>query len=119
MKRDMDLVRKLIFALEDSNHGFAPHVEVEGYTEERIGYHYYIMLQAGLIKGSDMTSMGCPSPQAMPTSLTWAGHEFADAARSDTIWEKAKKTIKEKVGSASVGLVTEYLAKLGKEALGM
>ncbi|MBL8800175.1 MAG: DUF2513 domain-containing protein [Planctomycetia bacterium] len=116
----MDLVRKLVFAIEEYPNGFAPDkLEVEGYTEEQIGYHLSLMLEAGLINGSDITHMGCTSPQAMASSLTWAGHEFADAARSDTLWNQAKKTVKEKVGSVSIAILTEYLQTLAKSALGI
>jgi hypothetical protein len=120
MKRDMDLVRTIVFAIEEHPDGFAPaKLEVDGYTEEQIGYNLWLMLGADLINGSDITDMSCSSPQAMASSLTWAGHEFADAARSDTLWNQAKKTVKEKVGSVSIGILTEYLQTLAKSALGM
>ncbi|MBX7106557.1 MAG: DUF2513 domain-containing protein [Gemmataceae bacterium] len=120
MKRDMDLVRHLVFAIEEQPDGFAPDkLEVDGYSDEQIGYHLSLMLEAGLINGSDITHMGCSSPQAMASSLTWAGHEFADAARSDTLWNQAKKTITEKVGSVSIALLTQYLQSLAKAAIGM
>ena len=48
MKRDMNLVRKIILALEDSPAGFAPKdFEVDGHNKEEIGYHIYIMMEAG------------------------------------------------------------------------
>ena len=47
------------------------------------------------------------------------GHDFADAARSDTIWKKAMKDIKEKIGGASIELITGYLKQEGMKALGM
>lgn len=120
MKRDMDLVRKLVFAIEDHPHGFAPSdIEIDGYTEEQIGYHLFIMMEAGLINGADVSHTGCRSPQALASSLTWAGHEFADAARSESFWNKAKKTIQEKVGSITIGLLTEYLQQMARDALGM
>ena len=120
MKRDMDLVRKLIFAIEEHPEGFAPPtIEIEGYSGEEIGYHLSLMLEAGLIDGSDVSNFNCRSPQAIASSLTWKGHEFADAARNDTMWNKAKKTIQEKVGTVSIALLTEYLQNLARGALGL
>lgn len=120
MKRDMDLVRKLVFAIEEHPSGFAPdEINIQGYSSEQIGYHLHLMLEAGLIEGSDVTCMDSASPEAMVSSLTWAGHEFADAARSDTLWNQAKAAVKEKVGSASIALLTQYLQSLAKTALGM
>ncbi len=120
MKRDMDLVRKLVFAIEDNPEGFASDtLGIDGFTEEQIGYHLSIMLDAGLINGSEVAELDSSSPQAMASSLTWAGHDFAEAARSEALWNQAKKTIKEKVGSVSIELLKEYLQSLAKSALGM
>lgn len=119
MKRDMDLVRHIVFALEDHEHGFAPQLKLEGYTEEQIGYHVHLMIQAGLVEGCDTTCLGNDSPSAEATSLTWAGHEFADAARSDTVWNKTKLVIKDKVGSVGIGLLIEVLKQQAKLALGL
>jgi hypothetical protein len=88
MKRDMELIRKLVLKLEDAPTGYAPddfNVDSE-YTPEQIGYHSYLMIQAGLATGSDVTTIGSAGPIGMVTSLTWAGHEFADAARDEKRW---------------------------------
>ncbi len=120
MKRDMDLVRKLVFAIEDHPSGFAPdELKTEGYSSDQVGYHLYLMLEAELIKGGEITRQGSTSPEAVVSSLTWAGHEFADAARSDSLWNQAKATMKEKAGSVSFAMFTQYLQSLAKTALGM
>jgi hypothetical protein len=119
MKRDMDLVRKIAFFLEDQPHGHASKVVVEGYSEEEIGYHAYLMLEAGLVRGCNTSHMRSPSPCAIATGLTWQGHEFVDLARSESVWGKAKKHIKEKVGSATVGILLDVLKQQAKEALGL
>lgn len=120
MQRDMNLVRHLILAIEASPSGFAPrNLKVDGYTHEEIGYHLHIMLQAGLIQGADVTSHGAKSPEAIATSLTWAGHEFADAARNNELWAKAMEQTKEKVGSATIELILKLLAHLTSSALGL
>jgi hypothetical protein len=119
LKRDMDLVRKIVLAIEDHPHGYAPdRLDVEGYTQGQIGYHLYLMVQAGLIEGVESSNLESDSPGAKATCLTWAGHEFAAAARSEGIWAQAKKGIKEKIGSASMTVITQYLQSLAKSALG-
>ena len=40
--------------------------------------------------------------------LTWAGHEFLEASRDDTRWEKAKEEVTGKVG----GMVFEILKQV-------
>ena len=92
MKRDVDLVRKILLACADHEHGYAPRgLAIEGYSEEQIGYHVYLMMQAGLVEGDDVTHSGCRSPQAVLTSVTWAGHDFLEASRDEGRWTKAKK----------------------------
>lgn len=120
MKRDMDLVRKIVFALENHPHGFSPdELTFEGYSQEQVGYHVYLMIQADLIEGEDASTREFESPQGFASSLTWQGHEFADAARSDTIWNKAKAQVKDKVGTAGLGLLIEVLKHQAKQALGI
>ena len=63
MKRDMDLVRKIVFALEEHEHGHAPHpFLIEGYTDEQVGYHTHLMKEAGLILAANVTTMESTSP---------------------------------------------------------
>jgi hypothetical protein len=92
MKRDMDLVRKILLACADHEHGYAPgNLAIKGYSEEQIGHHVYLMMQAGLVKGGDVTGAEDPSPQAVLGSVTWAGHEFLEASRDEGRWSKAKQ----------------------------
>jgi len=120
MKRDMELIRKLVLALEASPTGYAPkNLEIEGYTDEQIGYHAHLMIDAGLATGSDTTHMGSSSPEAMLRSLTWVGHEFAEAARDESRWKKAMVIVQEKGGSITLSLLTQLLTTLMKGALGL
>jgi hypothetical protein len=119
MKRDMDLIRKIVFAIEElPHHHLAEPIKIDGYDDEFVGFQWYLMMEAGLIKGFDATGRGT-SPQAIPFWLTWAGYEFADSARNDSIWQMAKKTIKDNIGSVSMALLTELLKHLGKQAIGV
>ncbi len=36
MKRDMDLIRAMLLAIEAHPTGFAPKIEISGYTQEQI-----------------------------------------------------------------------------------
>jgi hypothetical protein len=120
MKRDMDLVRKIVFAIEDRASGFAlAELKIEGYTQEQIGYHVCIMIEAGLLEGDDATTWGDKSPQADATRLTWDGHDFADAARDDSRWNRAMEIVKKKAGSITISVLKELLVSLMKQSLGL
>lgn len=51
--------------------------------------------------------------------LTSKGHDFVDAARSDTIWNKARATIAATVGGVSIDVLTRYLKSQALSALGL
>lgn len=120
MKRDMELIRKLVLAIEDAPAGWAPSdLQIEGFTGEQIAYHSYLLVDAGLAVGAETTSFESAGPEYMLSYLTWAGHEFADACRNDTIWRKSIALIKEKAGSVTFEVLKQVLVTTAKGALGM
>lgn len=58
MKRDLNLVRKMLLAIEEAPTGWAPELSFEGYTQAQVGYHAYLLIDAGLARGSDASTMG-------------------------------------------------------------
>ena len=49
MKRDPDLIRKIILAVEDLPTGLVlDKIKIDGYTREQIGYHSYLIVDSGL-----------------------------------------------------------------------
>lgn len=119
MRRDMDLVREILLAVESYPHGYAPQtLSIEGYTQEQIGYHAYLLLQAGLVEGLNRNLDQAPSPSAIIINLTWSGHEFLSSSRSPTVWMQAKQVMA-KVGDGSFGVWQSVLTELVKHSLGI
>ncbi|MGB2985731.1 MAG: DUF2513 domain-containing protein [Phycisphaerae bacterium] len=109
MKRNMDLVRKILLVLEEHEHGFAPKkLQIEGHSNEEVAFHVHLMGEAGLLEVYDDTSFDGTSPEAIPAHITWNGYEFLDAARSPSIWEAAKQ----RIVSEGLGLSFEVLKGL-------
>jgi len=116
MKRDMDLVRKILLACEQHEHGRAPNrLQIDGYTDEEIGYHAYIMEQAGLVEACDVSHSGSHSPEAIITSLTWDGHEFLGASKDEGIWSKAKEAVGA-TGGMALDVLKSVLVGLAADA---
>lgn len=119
MHRDMDLAREILLVVESHPHGYSPQkIEVEGYTQEQIGYHAYLLLQAGLVEGLERNLDQAPSPSAIILNLTWAGHEFLASSRSPTVWAQAKQVIA-KAGDGSFSVWQSVLTELVKRSLGI
>ncbi len=77
MQRSMDLIREILRKLEEHNHGYAPqNFSIDGFSDEQVGYHIYLMGEAGLLKTHNVTSSADMSPNAIASGLTWEGHEF-------------------------------------------
>ena len=112
MKRDMDLARRILLDVEECKEavGGSPiHIECEGHSEEEVSYHVKLLEQAGLldiVEHSDSNGMMC-----IPTRLTWAGHEFLDATRKDSLWQKVKSVALEKTGGLGFEVIKQLATK--------
>ena len=52
--------------------------------------------------------------------LTMAGHDFLEASRDETRWNKAMKTVSEKGGGAiTIGVLVQLLSTLMKQSFGL
>jgi hypothetical protein len=122
MRRDWDLIRKMILAIEDAPSGWAPdlsELSFEGYTTAQVGYHAWLLIDAGLADGKRVDIMPSEAPEGAIITLTWAGHDFAEAIRNDKTWNKAMGTVKEKVGDITFDILKQLLSSIIKSALGL
>lgn len=120
MQRDFDLIRKILLTMEAHEHGFlANRLEIEGYTEEQIGFHMYLLGEAGLAKVVENTHVQSESPSAFPLNLTWAGYEFLEAAKDETLWGKAKERVIRPAGGVAFGVLVEWLKAEARTRLGL
>lgn len=79
MKRDLDLIRKLLIYFEEKP---GPEVEespaIDGHDQSTVQYHLRLMYDAGLINCETKRSSSTPERiiRVCPFDLTWEGHEF-------------------------------------------
>lgn len=97
MKRDMDLVRKILLEIEEKYVSTAIYgLEVEGYDTAAVAYHCKILHDAGLISDYNANYGDDEIDYFSVGSLTWDGHDYLDKVRDDTLWAKTKDTIVQK-----------------------
>lgn len=94
-------------------------LEIEGYEPSQIAYHVGLLHEAGLLYAEDWTHMDSEFPEWLPARLTWAGHEFLDAARNETTWRQARDKVVEITGGISLQILTAYLQHIAREKLGL
>ncbi|HQL95572.1 MAG TPA: DUF2513 domain-containing protein [Candidatus Hydrogenedentes bacterium] len=119
MQRDMDLIRKMLMDLEDGgNRAWEGRDRKDPEHAARVKYHAFVLVDAGYAQGVDVTGLGSAHPESELTSLTWAGHEFLDAARDEGRWKQAK-ALGAGVGGMAVSVLKELLVSLAKKQLGL
>ncbi|WP_447915939.1 DUF2513 domain-containing protein [Delftia acidovorans] len=116
MKRDMDLIRDILFWMEEHD---ADSPRIPEKSEREIGYHCHLLADAGLIVAANSSSYGDTVPQAIPISLTSRGHDFIDSARNKTVWSTVKNKVATTTGGASIAIMTELLKEEVKRRLGL
>jgi hypothetical protein len=120
MKRDMELIRKILFAVEAApDRSAAWDLTVRGHTEDQVRHHCWLAMKAGLAKGSDVSSISSPNPAACLTALTWEGHDFLEHARNDTHWNRAIDSIMSSGGALTIEILKAVLSKIAMQAAGL
>lgn len=116
MRRDMELVRTILLEVEKAPFdGGWVELKVEGRDRNEVAYHVMLLHQAGLIEAMDLSTMGAVN--WAPRWLTWAGHEFLEAARDENLWETAKTTVRERAGGVPFEVLKGVLVGLIKTAV--
>ena len=120
MKRDMELIRKLLFYFEqkpDSGHVVVP--PIEGYEEVVIKYHCRLLYEAGLLNCEPVKSSTSDRVISVVSfDLTWAGHEFLDKIRSESTWNRIKAQAREKSLALSFNIVNELAQRIVMSTIG-
>lgn len=117
MKRDMDLVREIMLALERSSDfngrakwiGYASDLtKITDRSDDELTYHLRQILDVNWVEGKYLRTSG----EFEIERITSEGHDFLDATREPSNWEKFKG-LAAKAGGPTLGLIWE----LAKEEL--
>jgi Hypothetical protein (DUF2513) len=112
MKRDMDLVRTLLQRIEAEEPLYNP-------GEDAVAgkYHLRLLADAGLVEAKFMPGPNGEIKAVFDIRMTWQGHDFLDAARDETIWNKAKTHVLKPAASWSFSILLEWLKAEAKAKL--
>jgi hypothetical protein len=111
----MNLIRLLLLETE----GAEPTPDFAAFTEDQRVYHSALLIEAGLVHGEIITDGNGQPASTITLRLTWAGHEFLDAARNVTIWKKAEDRIKKAGVDVTISVMSELLKQLLKQSIGL
>lgn len=97
MKRDMELIRKILFKIEETVDNSAEYnLKIDGYSMDQVAYHCALLFEGGYVHDYKGQNSGGAIYTFGVARLTWDGHDFLDKIREDTIWNKTKDTIASK-----------------------
>ncbi|WP_437186737.1 DUF2513 domain-containing protein [Planctomicrobium sp. SH668] len=115
----MELVRDILLAVEasgDDPRGWV-NLSIPQHDPVEVSYHVKLLHEAGLLEGNNLSSSSgfCWAAR----SLTWSGHEFLDAARNGTIWNKTMAKLKGQAASVPFEVVKAVLIQTCKDMFGI
>lgn len=108
MKRDMDVVRQILIATEALPPGQGLD-RMDGLDPAIFVHHVVLMKDGGLIEASAQVGRGSFANFAIVQRMTWSGQDFLDAARDDTLWQKAKVNVMRPGLSFTFDVVKDWL----------
>ena len=120
MERNWDTIREILTLVEKCTLPI-DQVRLSNFPSERAGeisYHMTLLIEAGLVNGHINQTLSSEPKDFIVQRLTWSGHEFLDAIRSESIWKKTKKKFVDEgismtfdlIKSVASGLITSALS---------
>ena len=79
MQIDMELIRKILFKIEDTIDNIGKtNLQIEGYSKEQVAYHCAILYEGGYIHACNIQYGSNEVYSFSVGRLTWEGHEFLE-----------------------------------------
>lgn len=115
MKRDTDLIRMILAATEEAPGQIKAPFEFTDFDSDTISYHIQLLREADLLIATCRIYDSGRIEALRINRLTWAGHEFMDAARNEKVWRRAKQIGKDKGVSMPFDLLKDLLQSLVRD----
>lgn len=99
MKRDMELMRKILFEIEDkynAGEGSIRELNIKNYEMPVVAEHCDILYQVGLVNLYNPRESDSGLISFFVGNLTNAGYDFLELIRNEEIWQKTAQEVKKK-----------------------
>lgn len=117
MKRDVELIRKILLRLEESEVELvASEIVLDGYTATEIVRHAQMLVEdTEFLEGEDASSED--DCDFILVRLTYHGHDFVSLARDETAWRRARADVAKNVGGETIELIQRMLVENARSSL--
>lgn len=93
MKRDMELVRRILLEVQSRTDVEPRKVEIEGIEQITLARHVEMLVEAEFLQGTIAKPSGSRNyPVVWVTDLSWAGHDFLGALENESVWSSIKQS---------------------------
>lgn len=116
MKRDLELIRKILLTIE---HGEQP-LTIPDEAGARICYHVQLLIDRRFVEGKvawGSDSSGLVPMNCFTARMTMDGHDYLDSVRDPKVWEKTKSQLEKVGGGGPLEFVKDMAAKVMAELI--
>lgn len=117
----MDLIRDLLRQVEEADTPLRLDRQEEDPAKlDRRLYHVQLLSEAGLVVAYPSEADNCEGlMSAKIERLTWEGHEFLEATKDESIWQRVKQKIAGKGGAMVFEIAKELAISLLRQQGGL
>jgi len=112
MRRDLDLIRRILLAFEDEK----PE-SLTGENKELVCYHIQLLLDAEYVQGMVIWDRETKPQGYVVQRVTMSGYDYLDSVRDPKVWKETKSLVEKVGGSAALEFVKEMAAKVMTELI--
>lgn len=111
MKRDLDLLRKILLAIENADKFYyyngIPHLasDIGCPNLELVSFHVSLLADNNYIEVLNISCCGINYDDYMIKRLTADGCDYLDNIRNDTIWNKTKEVMSKVGGTCALDII--------------
>jgi len=116
MERDWNIIRNVLLRLEEKGPEQHTLRAADFDNDPAVAYNVELLEEAGLIDARMSKQIKGPV-DFFVLRLTWDGHEFLDAIRSETVWARVRKTFTSNGLSMTFDLVKALALKYATELI--
>lgn len=111
MKYDLDLLRNFLLRIEDADDFLSVYHFLDLCPDpKKVFFHLSLLADAGFIDYIDTSTKD--GDDMLVKRITFAGCEYLELIRSDSMWEKTKAKLTEIGGALSLTVVQEVVASI-------
>lgn len=119
MKRDLDLVRQILLQIEALPAGPPAQYRTSEIEDPVLLAHFELVLASGLVNGKISRSQSSRGDVISISGLTWEGHEWIEAVRSEIVWCETKATLLDGAGALTYDLTKAVADRILRKRLGL